>query len=722
MRKKRDKKQHERVARLRRSSGPRKNSYPVEMKLRAIEEVLGAGTAVSQVARAFGVRPKTVETWVTLFRQGGAPALEPKPLNPLPRKVSASDTVKREAVKALKQEHPEHGTRRIRDLLARFSGLGVSEAQVRRILHDAGLMPATSAPSVPREHPERRFERAEPNQLWQSDIFTFLLRRYERVYLAAFMDDHSRFLVSHALAHHQKSALVMDALHKGIAAFGAPREILTDQGRQYTAWRGSTEFEETLRREGIAHVKSRPQHPQTLGKVERFWKTLWDEFLSRTVFADFDDLQRRLSLFVDAYNFQRPHQALSGLVPADRFFRAAPQVRAAVEKNVAENAERLAHEKPVRKPFYLVGRLGDRDLTIATQGRGLTVQLGDEPTQTIELDEEVTDDERTQASNRVAGAATQATSAAGTELAEGTAGPGRDGEAALPLGAGGAVGREAGDRSDRGGEDLAPAVLPTGDQGAARDAECPCAGSRPDGAAGGDAGEGAAPRAEGAAARAGEAARGAAALRDQAGGEAGADGERDGEAAPLLDEGWEELFVGLDDEDGSGAVDAGFDPDDGWRDRALSWERKLAGADAASDHRAHDQEQELRARTGGAGGAGGALRSDPRSAGEPADGDRGSEATWPVTESLSDAAASRDGGDARRHEPESGGSADSAAEGSGAVRGERAPQAGESEAAGAGGHDRSAPGSGGGSAQGEDQIQRTPAPTAVSDDDDGEQR
>src|SRR5439155_58650 len=83
--------------------------------------------------------------------------------------------------------------------------------------------------------------------------------------------------------------------------------------------------------------------------------------------------------------------------------------------------------------------------------------------------------------------------------------------------------REAGDRSDRGGEDLAAAVLPTGDQGAARDAECPCAGSRPDGAAGGDAGEGAAPRAEGAAARAGEAARGAAALRDQAGGEAGAD-------------------------------------------------------------------------------------------------------------------------------------------------------------------------------------------------------
>ena len=172
------------------------------------------------------------------------------------------------------------------------------------------------------------------------------------------MDDHSRFLVSHALAHHQKSSLVMEALERGIAAFGPPREVLTDNGRQYTAWRGTTVFEETLRREGIHHIKSRPQHPQTLGKVERFWKTLWDEFLSRTVFADFDDCARRLKLFVDAYNFQRPHQALGGLTPADRFFRAAPQVRAAIEQNVADNALRLAHQRPTVKPFYIVGADG----------------------------------------------------------------------------------------------------------------------------------------------------------------------------------------------------------------------------------------------------------------------------------------------------------------------------------------------------------------------------
>ncbi len=67
------------------------------------------------------------------------------------------------------------------------------------------------------------WQTTEPNQLSQSDIFTFLLRRHERIYLTAFMDDHSRFIVSHAMARQQKSALVMEALEKGIAKYGPQR-------------------------------------------------------------------------------------------------------------------------------------------------------------------------------------------------------------------------------------------------------------------------------------------------------------------------------------------------------------------------------------------------------------------------------------------------------------------------------------------------------------------
>ena len=79
-------------------------------------------------------------------------------------------------------------------MMARFEALGVSEAQVRRILHEAGMI-ETPTPASEREHGPRRFERATSNQLWQSDIFTFRLRRAERLYVCVFMDDHSRFIV-----------------------------------------------------------------------------------------------------------------------------------------------------------------------------------------------------------------------------------------------------------------------------------------------------------------------------------------------------------------------------------------------------------------------------------------------------------------------------------------------------------------------------------------------
>jgi transposase InsO family protein len=257
---------------------------------------------------------------------------------------------RRAAVVAAKGAQPQAGSRRIRDVVRRFFGLGTSETTVRRVLAAEGLAAKRALPKAKPKPKVVRFERAEPNQLWQSDLFTFLLRRHERVYVAAFLDDHSRYLVGLAMAHHQKSALVLEALARAIAEYGAPREILTDQGRQYSAWRGETAFEEELRRQGIRHVKSRPHHPQTCGKIERFWKTMWEEFLACTVFADFEDCQRRTHLFVQHYNFQRPHQGLEGLTPADRFFRAAPQVRAAIEATVAENALRLAREQPPRCP------------------------------------------------------------------------------------------------------------------------------------------------------------------------------------------------------------------------------------------------------------------------------------------------------------------------------------------------------------------------------------
>jgi transposase InsO family protein len=647
--------------------GLSRRTWAPEFRLEVARAVVDRRTPQTAVARVFGVPLTTVIDWTRRYRKEGAAALLGQGARSAGRARSKPThgpaTVRREAVTGAKKAHPEHGTRKIRDVLARLEGVGVSETTVRRILHEEGLL-EERPPTADRHHPERRFERAEPNQLWQSDIFTFLLRRHERVYVTAFMDDCSRYLVSLVIAHHQRGTLVLEALSRAIADYGVPREILTDQGRQYTAWRGQTDFEEELRRQGIRHIKSRAHHPETLGKIERFWKTLWEELLSRTVFADFEDCQRRVGLFVQAYNFRRPHQGIGGLVPADRFFRAAPQVRAAVERGVAANALALSRARPARKPFYLVGRLGESDLSIALTGSGLLVKLGDRE-QTIPLMAEVEDEHA-----ETRGFAEEESPAPDAEVAEGKlgSGPDRAGEVLdRPVGP---VGRDASDGRDPGGGHLAGDVLPAGDAGAVRDAARAQPGSGGDGgrepaAATGEAGE------EGEAARAGQATGGAAAPDDAAG---------DGAGENTLDDEWARSFAELQEKEEEPGGEAGpepFAPGSDWRGRALTWERKLAGAEAGDG-------EELHGDAGGAAGDPGAL---PDRDGGPvggAHGVGGSAQGGAVAQSLPDAPAPGLGGDRRGAVAEGSGAAADAEGRAPAAAGDGSASEGERAAPGAG--------------------------------------
>jgi transposase InsO family protein len=710
--------------------------YPFEVRREVVRQLVEHHASLTLVSKTFGIAEMTIRNWVVAFQLGGEQALLPKtPGRPTQAMGDEADPLVA-AVTALKEEHPEYGARRIRDMVQRLEALGVSASTVQRVLVAAGMVtPPAPGPVERGERPPRRFERAAPNQLWQSDIFTFLLRRHERLYLTAFMDDHSRFLVSFVLAHHQKGSLVLEALERGIAAYGTPQEVLTDQGRQYTAWRGETLFEERLRQYGIRHIKSRPQHPETLGKIERFWKTLWEEFLSRTVFADFADCQRRLGLFVEGYNFQRPHQALDGLVPADRYFRAAPQVRAAIEKSIEANALRRAQQQPTQKPFYLVGRLGDQDLSIAAEGQGLRVRLGNEEPQTINLQKERTDDEQTPPSRfRTYQEADQVAANATVAAHEHRARP--DGAAQMPAAVERAVGREVGERGDRGDEGLAGHVLPARDPGPSGDVGGVGPGGRQRYEQGGNAGwadQGA--RREGEEVGAREAALGALAPFDAPGGEA-----RAHEAGPWETSG-EPQQPAVGSEDGVAELDPdtaerlqrAFDPDEGWRGRADKWERKLTGASAPAGILGPEETDDpsrppsprrqeapdLRAGTGGARADDGAFPDDPGRDERAAHGERGSEAARHEPQPLPDPLApGREGGAAVR-EAQGGWPTAQAGAGSRAAGGAHPPAEGERavEDAQRGGGEAAQPGWGLGTGQ-----DRHPGPqSADGEDQDAEQ-
>src|SRR5271155_3998633 len=182
------------------------------------------------------------------------------------------------------------------------------------------------------------------------------------------MDDHSRFIVSYGLHASQSTALVLEVLRAGLASYPAPEEILTDNGTQYVTWRGKSQFSRELEKRGIKQVVARPRHPQTLGKIERFWGTLWKECIEAAVFLDMGDAQRRIGLFLDHYNFQRPHQGIDGLVPADRFFGAAPEVLRTLKDRVAANALELARQGVPKTPFYLTGQVAGQPFSVHAEG------------------------------------------------------------------------------------------------------------------------------------------------------------------------------------------------------------------------------------------------------------------------------------------------------------------------------------------------------------------
>jgi len=355
--------------------------FTVAEKLRAVRLHLEEGFSYTLVAEECHVNKSSLQRWVDQYRLAGEAGLQPAPQNARPPKLPPAI---REQILALKQEHPAFGIQRISQWLRRWFLLPASPETVRRHLHDAGLMTEAPAPKKRNMVRPRFFERATPNQMWQSDIFTFRLGgRY--AYLIAFLDDYSRFVVGADLFRSPTAAAVIEVYRVAIGEYQPPKEMLTDNGRQYTSWRGTSRFEAELKKDRVAHFKSRPHHPMTLGKVERFWSTLWQDFLVRAQFDSFEAARERIKLWIQYYNYKRPHQGIEGMCPADRFFEIQSQLRKTLEAGMQENLLELALRGKPQAPFYMVGRMDGQSVVLRAEKGKLKLSINDQQNHEQEL-------------------------------------------------------------------------------------------------------------------------------------------------------------------------------------------------------------------------------------------------------------------------------------------------------------------------------------------------
>ncbi|MEE9236036.1 MAG: IS481 family transposase [Candidatus Acidoferrales bacterium] len=357
-----------------------------EQRLLILDTWQRSGLPAGDFGSLVGLSKHTLYGWKKKFDTQGPAGLMDRPRGG-PRGSKLSEVTRR-TILMLKTAHPEFGCQRISDELVRGPGLSASASAVARVLHEAGFEMEELAT---RPHPDkvRRFERARPNQLWQTDIFTFILKRQNRrVYLVAFLDDHSRFVAGYGVYASMTTALVLEVLRAGIASYGVPQEVLTDNGPQYVTWRGRSAFSRELEKQGIRQIVASPRRPRTLGKVERFWGTLWRECVERAIFIDLEDARKRVGLFIDYYNFKRPHQGIEGLAPADRFFGAAEEVKKTLAARVAANALELARHGLPKKPFYMTGSVGGKGFSVHAEGERVYLLREDGEKEEVDLDGE----------------------------------------------------------------------------------------------------------------------------------------------------------------------------------------------------------------------------------------------------------------------------------------------------------------------------------------------
>jgi transposase InsO family protein len=349
--------------------------YGLEFKLRCVKLRLEEEIPVSLLSKEAGCSQDVIRRWTKAYQERGEAGLRNRIVSEGGRRKLPGPV--REKIVEIKKHDPLFGVKRISHLLKRAFFLSASPETVRRTLRAESLI----VPSPKRlQHNITRprfFERSTPNQMWQADIFTFRLGgRY--AYLIGFIDDYSRYVAGLELYRSQTADQVMEVYRRAVGEYGVPKEMLTDRGRQYTNWRGSTRFERELGKDRVRHIKSQAHHPMTLGKIERFWKTIYEEFLVRAQFGSFEEAQERIRQWVQYYNHKRPHQGIGGLCPADRYFEIQAELRKTMEQGIAENVLEMALRGKPREPFYMVGRMEGQSVVLRAEKGKLRLMVDDE--------------------------------------------------------------------------------------------------------------------------------------------------------------------------------------------------------------------------------------------------------------------------------------------------------------------------------------------------------
>jgi transposase InsO family protein len=307
----------------------------VDQRREFVRLAMQEGANRRELCRRFGIHPDTGYKWLGRWESGGELADRSRRPRASPMRTNGSVEAR---VLAVRDAHPAWGARKIARCVEREGIESPAFSTVHEILRRNGRIVAPSGGPAA----QQRFEKPAPNLLWQMDFKGWVaLNDGSRCHPLTVLDDHSRYDLCLQACANEQGSTVQGRLELTFRRYGLPEAFFVDNGGPWGDSSGQrwTRFGVWLLKLGISVLHSRPYHPQSRGKNERFHRTLNAEVFAFKRFRNLSEVQRTFDAWRTIYNHDRPHEALDQEVPASRYrpsTRSMPQRLPQVEYDERE--------------------------------------------------------------------------------------------------------------------------------------------------------------------------------------------------------------------------------------------------------------------------------------------------------------------------------------------------------------------------------------------------
>src|SRR2546430_10777954 len=328
----------------------------VDQRREFVQLAMQEGANRRELCRRFGIHPDTGYKWLSRWQADQKLADRSRRPHSSPQRT---DRKIEERILAVRDAHPAWGARKIVRCLEREKQSSPAFSTVHEILRRSDRIKAPLGAPVA----SQRFEMPAPNLLWQMDFKGWVrLGNEAQCHPLTVVDDHSRYDLCLQACADQRGDTVRGRLERTFRHYGLPEAFFVDNGTPWGEPSGErwTRVAVWLLKLGIAVIHSRPYHPQSRGKNERFHRTLDAEVLALRRFRDLAETQRAFDAWREVYNFERPHEALGQQVPASRYrpsLRSMPERLPQPEYDSHEIVRSEEHTSELQSQSNLVCRL-----------------------------------------------------------------------------------------------------------------------------------------------------------------------------------------------------------------------------------------------------------------------------------------------------------------------------------------------------------------------------